>query len=226
METDTSASLLLKVEEFPLCEGIEWSGLKKIKQKDLEDKLPLKRGQIVSDNAVFRAKSSIKDEYAKKGYLFADVQIEQAAGKAPGNVLLKIKVKEGNSLRIKSISFLGNVAVPSKKLKSNFKTKEKSWWRSGEFDEEAYRANLDTLVMYLNDLGYLDASIVKDSIWYSKSGTDIYIAITVAEGRKSYAGKFSFSGNSVISTDSLADKILLRRASHSIKVSLKNRSTS
>ena len=51
-ETDTSASLLLKVEEFPLCEGIEWSGLKKIKQKDLEEKLPLKRGLIVSDNAV------------------------------------------------------------------------------------------------------------------------------------------------------------------------------
>ncbi len=209
-ETDTSASLLLKVEEFPLCEGIEWSGLKKIKQKDLEDKLGLKRGQIVSDNAVFRAERAIKDEYAKKGYLFADVQIEQAAGKAPGNVLLKIKVKEGNSLRIRSISFFGNAAVPSKKLKSKFKTKEKRWWRSGEFDEEEYRANLDTLVMYLNDLGYLDASIVKDSIWYSPSGTDIYIAITVSEGRKSYAGKFSFSGNAVMATDSLSDKILLK----------------
>jgi outer membrane protein insertion porin family len=209
-ETDTSASLLLKVEEFPLCEGIEWSGLKKIKQKDLEEKMGLKRGQIVSDNAIFHAKSYVKDEYAKKGYLFADVQIEQAAGKAPGNVLLKIKVKEGNSLRIKSISFLGNIEVPSKKLKSKFKTKEKRWWRSGEFNEEEYRANLDTLVMYLNDLGYLDASIIKDSIWYSASGTDIYIAITVSEGRKSYAGTFSFSGNSVIPTDSLIDKIVLK----------------
>ncbi len=207
-ETDSTASLLLSVEEFPLCEGIEWSGLNKIKQKDLEEKLPLKRGQIVTDNALFRAKAFIKDEYAEKGYLFADVAINQVPGKAPGNVLLKIKVKEGNALRIRRITFLGNVEVPSKKLLSNFKTKEKRWWRSGEFKEENYRANLDTLVMYLNDLGYLDASIVNDSIRYS--GGDIYLYITIAEGRKSYAGKFTFSGNSIMATDSLFNKILLR----------------
>jgi outer membrane protein insertion porin family len=216
-ETDSSASLLLQVEEFPLCEGIEWSGLNKIKQKDLEEKLPLKRGQIVTDNAVFRARSSIKDAYAAKGYLFADVTIDQAPGKAPGNVLLKIKVKEGKSLRIRSITFLGNADIPEKKLKSHFKTKEKRWWRSGEFNEEEYRADLDTLVMYINDLGYLDAAVVKDSIWYSPSGTDIYIAITIAEGRKSYVGKFTFTGNSVIATDSLSDKILLREGKPFVK---------
>ena len=125
-ETDSSATLLLSVVEFPLCEKIEWSGLNKIKQKDLEEKLGLKRGQIVTDNAVFHAKNYIKDEYAKKGYLFADISIDQVPGKAPGNVVVQIKVKEGSSLHIKHIYFYGNKEVSSKETQERVQNQGKT----------------------------------------------------------------------------------------------------
>jgi outer membrane protein insertion porin family len=209
-ETDSGVSLLIKLEEYPLCESIEYAGLAKLKQKDLEEKLPLKRGQIISDDAVFRAQSHIKEEYAKKGYLLADVSVERVASKIPGNMILKFIVKEGQKVQIRHISFKGNNAVSSSKLKGKFKTKESRWWRSGDYDEELYRAHLDTLVLYYNDLGYLDASIVKDSIWYSESKKDINIEITVDEGKKYHTGKFFFTGNMVIPTDSLLHNIILK----------------
>jgi outer membrane protein insertion porin family len=210
-ENDSSASLLMKIDEFPLCESIEYIGFKKLKQKDLDEKFPVKTGRIVSDNAIFRAQSFIKEQYAKKGYLLAKVTVERAASKIPGNVILKFVVQEGQKVQIKTITFSGNKEVSSSKLKSKFKTKENRWWRSGDYDEELYRAHLDSLIMYYNDLGYLDAAIVKDSVWYSESRRDINIAITVDEGKKYYTGTFSLAGNTVIPNDVLLGQIVLKK---------------
>jgi outer membrane protein insertion porin family len=191
-ETDSTASLLLNLEEFPLCESIEFIGLKKIKKKDIEEKFPIKRGQVASDNAVFRSQEYLKEQYDKKGYLLAEVNVERIASKVPGNVTLKFAVKEGPKVQIKHITFTGNKAFKESKLKGKFKTKEDRWWRSGDFDEELYRAHLDTLIMFYNDQGYLDASIVRDTVWYSGPKKDINIKITLEEGKKYYTGKFSF----------------------------------
>jgi outer membrane protein insertion porin family len=209
-ETDSSASLLLQVEEYPFCESIEYAGLKKIKAKDFEEKLPVKQRQIVTDNDVFRAGQFIKKKYEEKGYLLAEVKAERVESKVPGNVILKFVVKEGPKVRIKNVTFKGNKAIKEKKLKSKFKTKENRWWRSGDYEEDLYRAHLDSLILYYNYLGYLDAAVVKDSVWYLESKKDIGIEITVEEGKKYYAGKFDFNGNTVIPTDSLANKILLK----------------
>ncbi|MBN2036528.1 MAG: outer membrane protein assembly factor BamA [Chitinispirillaceae bacterium] len=209
-ETDTAASLVIALAEFPLLESVEYAGMKKLKSKDLEEKLPVKVRQILTDNDVFRTRQYIKKQYEEKGYLLAEINAEQIASKVPGNVILKFTVKEGPKVQIKSISFKGNKAIKEKKLKSKFKTKEDRWWRSGDFEEELYREHLDSLLLYYNDLGYLDAAIVNDSIWYMASGKDIGIEITVEEGKKHYAGKFDFTGNTVIPSDSLVNKILLK----------------
>jgi outer membrane protein insertion porin family len=209
-ETDSSASLQVKLEEFPLCEAIEFAGIKKLKQKDIEEKFPFKVRQVVSDNALFKARRSIQEQYADKGYLLADVSVDKIRSKVPGNVIFKFIVKEGEKVSIKSITFKGNKEVTSGKLRKKFKTKENRWWRSGDYNEELFREHLDSLVMYYNELGYLDAAVSGDSVWYSESKKDINIELTLAEGKKYYAGRFSFSGNTVIPSDSLINKIVLK----------------
>lgn len=210
-ETDSTVSLLVGVEEFPICEGIEWSGTKKIKDKELSEKIPLKKGQIVTDAILFKTKKVIKKQYDEKGFLVAQVSSEKIKTKIPGNVIVKFSIKEGSKVKIKEITFQGNKAVKSKTLLSKLKTKESRWWRSGEFEDEKFRSHLDTLILYYNDLGYLDASIIRDSLWYSNDKRSIFINIVVDEGKKYYAGDFSFSGNRIIETDSLQTKIQLKR---------------
>jgi outer membrane protein insertion porin family len=209
-ETDSSASLEVRLEEFPLCEGIEFSGIKKLKQKDIEEKLPFKVREIVSDNALFKARREIERLYAEKGYLLAEVSIKKTRTKVPGNMVYTFIVREGEKVSIKSITFKGNREISSGKLKKKLKTKENRWWRSGDYDEELFREHLDTLIMYYNELGYLDAAVVRDTVWYSESGKDITIEITLDEGKKYYAGRFSFSGNTVLPSDSLTNKIVLK----------------
>lgn len=211
-EKDSSVVLKLKLEEYPICENIEYSGNRKIKNKDFEEKVTLlKKGQIITDDVLFDLKKKVKDLYIEKGYNLVQIKTELVKSKIPGNAFVTLRIQEGPRVRIKSIAFKGNKEVKTSRLERKFKTKEKKWFRSGEFNKDIYREHLDTLIYYYNDLGYLDASIVRDSVWYGDSKKDIFIEITVDEGKKYYAGDFFFKGNRIISTDSLSSKITLKK---------------
>ena len=209
-ETDTTASLRLKLVEYPICDTVEYHGNKKIKLKDIQEKGTIKRGQIVTNANCYDETERLREKYAEKGYNLAEITHEIIPTKVPGNIILKYTIKEGPRVRIKQITFKGNNEIKSKKLLGKFKTKESRWWRSGEFKRDEYRLHLDTLILYYNDLGYLDASIVKDSVWYGDSKKDLMIEITLDEGRKYYAGNFFFKGNTVIPTDALSANIALK----------------
>ena len=210
-ENDSTVSLALKLDEFPICENIEYNGNKKIKTKDFEEKMTLKRGQIISDAMLYDASKKIRDMYAEKGYLNAQVKTESIPTKIPGNVIAKFDINEGPKVKITSIVFKGNKEIKTSTLERRFKTKKSKWWRSGEFNEDLYRSHLDSLVIFYNDQGYLDASIAKDTFFYSGAKKDINIEVTVNEGKKYYAGDFYFTGNRIIDTDSLTSKIYLKK---------------
>ena len=82
-DADSSASLLCKVAEFPIIESIEYSGNKKLKQKDFEEKMTMKKGQVVSDALLFDNVSIIDKLYSQKGYLLAEVKPNSSLPKFP-----------------------------------------------------------------------------------------------------------------------------------------------
>ncbi len=202
-ETDSSAALVLKLEENPVCESVELHGNKRLKEKELEEKLTLKDGMTVSDAVVYENVRLIKEAYAEKGYLLADVSCNLIETKVPGNVIAKFEIGEGKRVKIKKITIEGNVAFTERKLKRKLKTKENKWYTSGEFKEDEYARNLDTLMIFYHDHGYLDAHVVRDSIWYAENKKHIFIDIALEEGPKYYTGDFFFTGNKVLETEQL-----------------------
>ncbi len=210
-ETDTSVSLVLKVLEFPMVETVEYVGNKKLKIEDFEKTVTLKKNQVLSDASQFNAITAIKKLYAEKGYLNAAVTIDTVSAKALGNVLVKIKIKENAKVEVKTIAFKGNVAIKTSKLKWTFKTKEKKILWGGDFDAEKYKLHLDSLIMFYNDLGYLDAEIEKDSVNYSDNKKDLNLVIYIHEGNKFIRGNVYFTGNKVIETPDLDSVIAFRK---------------
>ena len=210
-ETDSTASLLCKIAEFPLIESIEYSGNKKLKQKDFEEKMTMKKGQVASDALLFDNVNIIKKLYAQKGYLLAQITPALIPTKVPGNVIAKFSIKEGDKVLVKQITFKGNVDIKESKLKSKFKTKEKKLIWGGDFDQDLYKSHLDSLLLFYNDEGYVDARISRDSIWYADNKKDIYIEIEVNEGRKFFTGDFFFAGNKILETPRLARLVVLKK---------------
>jgi outer membrane protein insertion porin family len=206
-EADSSVSLKLVVEEFPIVDKVEFFGNRKIKRKALEEKKLLRFFAPLSDAQLHNSKQTILDMYAEKGYLLAEVDAKVIPTSVPGNAIVKYEIKEGPRVRVRSIVFNGNRDVTTRWLARRFKTKENRWWRSGDFNYDLYRSHLDTLIMQYNDRGLLDAAIDHDTVWYSEDKRDIFIEITVNEGRKYFAGDVAFSGNTIIESDTLASKV-------------------
>jgi outer membrane protein insertion porin family len=216
-ERDSSASLLCKVAEYPIVEKIEFSGNKALKPKDFEEKMTMKKGSICSEALVFDNTLIIKKLYGQKGHLLADIKPEIMPTRIPGNVLVKIKISEGPKVLIKKITFKGNKAYKEGKLKWTFKTKERQFFWGGDFDEEQYRNNLDSLIMFYNDQGYIDARVAKDSLWYGANKKDLYLSIELSEGKKYLTGDFFFSGNKVIETSALTATVLMKKSKPFVK---------
>jgi outer membrane protein insertion porin family len=210
-EADSAVSLLCKVVEYPIIESIEYSGNKKLKQKDYEEKMTMKKGQVLSDALLFDNVNIIKKLYAQKGYLLAEITHALVPTKVPGNVIVKFSIKEGAKVVVKQITFKGNVDMKAGKLKSKFKTKEKKLFWGGDFDPDLYKSHLDSLILFYNDEGYVDARVSRDSIWYADNKKDLYIEIEVNEGRKYYAGDFFFNGNKILETQRLARLVVLKK---------------
>jgi outer membrane protein insertion porin family len=209
-ETDSSAALLVRVQEYPVCEAVVFTGNKKIKTKDLEENLSLRSGRVATDSDIRDNIKTIKDQYDKAGYTLASVDYELVPAKVPGNATVKFRIREGQRVRIRKITFSGNVAFKERRLKRKLKTKEARLWNAGKYDVTLYREHLDSLLMYYQNQGYLDARVVRDSVWYAENKRDIHIDIQIEEGRRFYAGDVYFAGNKIIQTDSLKAKVALK----------------
>jgi outer membrane protein insertion porin family len=179
--------------------------------------MTLKKGVEVSDALLFDNVNIIRKLYSQKGYLLVNIKPDVIPTKIPGNVLVKFKINDGPKVVVRKISFLGNTAIKEGKLKFKFKTKEKKMFWGGDFDEDKYKRDLDSLVLFYNDLGYIDARIVKDSIWYGENKKDIYLLIDVSEGKKFVTGDFFFSGNKVIETGMLSASVLMKKGKPFVK---------
>jgi outer membrane protein insertion porin family len=216
-ETDSSASLLCLITEYPTVEIIEFTGNKKFKQKDFEEKITIKKGMPCKDALVFENVQIIKKLYAEKGFLLADIQTEIIPTRIPGNVLVKFKINEGSKVVLKKIFFKGNKDIKEGKLKWVFKTKERQFFWGGDFDKEKMKKNLDSLIIFYNNQGYINAYVVKDSIWFENNNKELYLLIEINEGKKYYTGDFFFSGNKIMETSDLERLVLVKKGKPFIK---------
>jgi outer membrane protein insertion porin family len=68
--------LLIRVEEFPRFERIEFTGNDELSDKDIRDKVTFIRGQILKPAEISRLKQRIIDAYEEEGYLNAQVDVK------------------------------------------------------------------------------------------------------------------------------------------------------
>ncbi|PLW96836.1 MAG: outer membrane protein assembly factor BamA [Marinilabiliales bacterium] len=126
----TEGQIFLNIEllERPRLSKYAIKGVKKSEADKLRDEIKVVRGDVITDNLVVRAKTQIKDYYTEKGFLNAEVTINQERDTTEINsAILNILVDKKKKVRIHNISFEGNKNLRDNKAKAVFKeTKEKS----------------------------------------------------------------------------------------------------
>ena len=228
-------NLIIMVEEYPALEGLQFKGHKNLKEKDFKEALSLITGQVIASRDVVRGEQKILDLYREKGYLRAEVKGQTFAGAEEGEVFLQYDINEGSKVQIKQIRLIQHHAdgtvidsqqLPARsprrpqkwdgqgpeprRLVSLMETKEKRWWRKGEFSGDTYEEDKQKLLAYYRSLGFQQAAIVRDSVYYDSTRRHLFIDVEIDEGLQYRLGQVAWEGNALFGGDELVEKLDLQ----------------
>lgn len=208
--------LHIVVQENPQLSFFKFTNVSKSESEKLRDEITLSRGQQVTDAAVSDASEAIRRYYVDKGYNKAKVTTRRTNSDSllANSVILYYDVDRGPRVRIQEIEFHGNENVESSRLrKAMRKTKRKTWYNvfgSSKFSSKEYVNDKQAVIDVMNDNGYRNAAIVKDSVYFV-SDDDLAIHITVEEDKQFHYRNITFTGNTKYSSDTLAKVLAIKR---------------
>ncbi len=196
------------LRERPRLSTFSIEGVKKSELKDLNEKLGIRAGGQVTENALNNYRTIISKFFREKG--FYNISTQFIVKDDPGfanRVTLKILIDKGEKVKISEIDFIGNQEFRDWKLRRVMKkTKQKKWnpnfFKSKKFIESEFKEDRTKLAEFYNKNGYRDFKIDNDSITFIKSNR-IILHIRVSEGEKYYYRNITWVGNTKYSTDAL-----------------------
>lgn len=176
--------LRLNLRQQPRIGTINFHGVKKGEQKDLEDRLKLMKGNQITPNIVNRAKQIIKKYFDEKGFPNANVTISTAEDiSEPNYMTVDIVVNRHDKIKVHKIYISGNEALSDGKIKGAMKKTNENGnilnlFKQKKFVESDYQDDLNRIIQAYNERGYRDAKILKDSVVpYSENRVDVYIDV-------------------------------------------------
>ena len=150
------AYLNIALTQRPRLSKLNFNGVKKSEQEDLEAKLNFRQGNQITPNMIDRAKIVIKRYFDEKGFKNAEINIIQRDDVVEKNsLILDINIDKKDKVKVNKIYITGNSALSEKQLKwAMKKTNEKGNWRH-MFRPKKFIDNLyDCLADKLNITGY------------------------------------------------------------------------
>ena len=206
-ESGSGLKLIIVVKEYPTLKGVRFKGHKEIKEREMKEAVVLIAGQVVAPKDVARGRQRILKLYEDKGYLSALVEGTLFDGEAEGEVYLQYDITEGEKVKIAAITITGNEHLSSGKLQKQMETKPKRWWRGGEFKADVFAEDKQRMLAYYRSLGYQQAAIVRDSIYYDDTRQRLFIDLEVDEGDQYFVGEFTWDGNELFDEVQLASAL-------------------
>jgi len=186
------------LQERPRLSKIEFKGIRKNEQDDLQEKINVLAGSQVTENLINNTRKIIREHYIEKGFLDVSVIIKQK--KDPhfqNSVLLVADINKRKKVKVGLIDFEGNKVFSDKKLRRVMKkTKEKNWniFKASKFVEKDYKEDKKKLFEFYNENGYRDFKILSDSI-YTLEDNRIALIIKIYEGNRYYFRNITWVGN-------------------------------
>jgi outer membrane protein insertion porin family len=202
--------LLIKVEEYPRLEKVEYDGNDELDEDDLNKKINPTKGQIISPQEINKFIKVIKKAYEEEGYLQAEITAELLDVEdkdVKGRKILKLTIDEGSDARIRNVLFYGNKVYDDGELKSELPDiHEKRWWkfwRTGKLEKKKYEDAKKALIGFYKKNGFRDAELLTDSIIFESDKESITLKLFLYEGPQYKIRNILWEGNTVFKTEAL-----------------------
>ena len=206
-QTRDTAFFKIRIIERPRVSRWTFSGVKSGEQKDLQERLNLRRGGEFSDYVSKTSTDIIKRYFKEKGYHNVKVDVNTKRDTMIKSAIrVQFAIDKGKKVKVKKITFKGADHVEEHKLvKAMKKTKDyrlQNFFNSKKFIESEYENDKRALLTVFSEAGYRDARIVKDTMYYIEDNR-LQIDFEIDEGKKYYFRNINWTGNSVYSSETL-----------------------
>ena len=221
-----SLDLQLFLEERPRVYEWKFEGISTGKQKDIMEKLKLRRNSELSDYVLDKNQKLIKEYWKEKGFRNAEVtwRIDRDSARSQYATVTYI-IDRKERVKVGQINFRGNEQFTSKRLRRTFKkTHQKSinFFKSSKLNDKEYLEDKELLLDFYNSKGYRNAAILRDSI-YDIAPNRIAIDLDLSEGNKYYIRDVTWVGNSVYDTEQLQNMFAVKKGDTYDKKSMHKR---
>lgn len=204
------------LQEKAIVKSVVVKGNKKFGQKEIEDLLSMKAGEVLDREKIRADLKKIKDFYDGKGYYNANVT-DTVEKVGESDVRLTYAIDENNQLYVIHIFFSGNEAFTKKELIKLMATKEKGFFSfitdSGLLKKEQLNQDMEKIAAYYLNHGFIRVQVAEPVITHDKKGTTIRIAIV--EGKQYQVGNVEIGGDKLdVPASELLPKLLVTKKSY------------
>ena len=200
-------TLIWEVDEQDLLRNVTITGLTSVDRGEVGDTTGLKAGFPYSPGAVIEAMAFIRSQLASEGIPFANIveRIERVPDRGK-EIVLFLDVEEGTRVTVADVVFSGNTVFLDSDLRGAMSVRPEGfwWWRSGSYDREKFDEDLQVgLPDFYAARGYLDFTVLGDSLVIDPVTGKTRLEISVDEGQQYRLREFTIVGNSEFSAAEL-----------------------
>ncbi|HSH43649.1 MAG TPA: outer membrane protein assembly factor BamA [Arenicellales bacterium] len=202
-------TLIVEVEESPSIADVELIGVEEIEDEAVLEglrTLGMGKGRVFSPSVLERVVQDLKAQYFSVGKYAAEIETE-VTPLDNNRVNVTIKVREGETAKIKRINIVGNEAFPEDELKDQFELSTKRrlllFPPKNDYSRQQLQADLESLRSFYQDQGYLNFEIDSTQVTISPDKEDIFVTINVNEGDRYTVSDFSVKGRLVVPEEEL-----------------------
>ena len=191
------ATFYIDVVERPRVGVYQFRGLKSASSATIEDSVGLFSGEPLNPGKIHTAQVMIRQMLSNSGYPRATV--DTVLSRTPtGEYDVTFDVSEGPKLAVARIAFVGNEAFTDAQLADAMSTGEEGffWFRSGQLKRDQFLADLSqNLPNFYARHGYIDFSVVSDTVVVDTTTGKGRVEIQVSEGPQFRLVSFEVEGN-------------------------------
>ena len=190
-------TLFLKVEENPIIENLEITGIKKQSLVEfIKDKLQLGEMKSFDEELLSADINLIYNILKTNGYYFADITSSKNLDNELNTIDLKIDIELGEKAKIKKILFLGEKVFKEKRLKEVIVSEEHKFWkfisRNVYINQELINLDKRLLSNYFKNNGYFNVIIENSFVEFDKN-SNFNLIFNIKPGKKYFFNDFSLN---------------------------------
>ncbi len=183
----SGSTLIVTVVENPIINSVIFEGNKKIKAEVLVQIITLQTRGVLTDAKLQTDLDRIKEYYARNGRSAASV-FPRVTRLTDNRVDVAFVIDEGDKTGVASITFVGNEAFSSQRLKSVIQTRRTNWlsWLNKRdiYSPEGMAADEEALRRFYLEHGYADFVVLSADATLDPTDQRYHLTFTLEEGDK------------------------------------------